>query len=86
MNIFAFLLVGLCSGFLAGKIIEGHGFGALGDIIIGIVGAFIGGFFFTNSGFYNGSFIGAVITSTVGAMAFLLVAGLFQTVTRPRAG
>ena len=44
MNIIAFLLVGLIAGYLAGKIVEGHGFGTLGDIVVGIVGAFIGGF------------------------------------------
>jgi uncharacterized membrane protein YeaQ/YmgE (transglycosylase-associated protein family) len=78
MSILAFILVGLFSGFLAGKIVEGHGFGTLGDIVVGIVGAFVGGFVFTNSGIHDGSLIGAVVTSTLGAIIFLVVAGLFS--------
>jgi uncharacterized membrane protein YeaQ/YmgE (transglycosylase-associated protein family) len=84
MNIITFLLVGLCAGFIAGKLIEGHGFGAVGDILIGVIGAFVGGYFFNGLGLQNGTFLGAVVTSTFGAMIFLVVAGLFQAVVRPR--
>jgi uncharacterized membrane protein YeaQ/YmgE (transglycosylase-associated protein family) len=77
MNIVAFLLVGLIAGFLAGKIVEGHGFGPVGDIVVGIVGSFIGGFL---SGQFLGEaygFWGAVIMATLGSIILLVIAGLF---------
>jgi uncharacterized membrane protein YeaQ/YmgE (transglycosylase-associated protein family) len=83
MNILAFLMVGLCSGFLAGRIVEGQGFGVIGDIIIGMIGAFISGFFFTS--LHPESFGGAVLTSTLGAVIFLVMAGFFRAITQPRA-
>ncbi len=44
MGILAWIVVGLIAGWLAGKVMRGHGFGLLGDIIVGILGALIGGF------------------------------------------
>jgi uncharacterized membrane protein YeaQ/YmgE (transglycosylase-associated protein family) len=43
-HIIGWLLVGLIAGWIAGKIVEGHGLGLLGDMVVGIIGAFIGGF------------------------------------------
>ena len=78
MNIVAFLLVGLIAGFLAGKIVEGHGFGALGDIIVGIIGAFIGGFLSNQILGQAYGFWGAVIMATLGAVILLVITGLFS--------
>jgi uncharacterized membrane protein YeaQ/YmgE (transglycosylase-associated protein family) len=82
MNIVAFLVVGLISGWLAGKIVEGHGFGTLGDIIVGIIGAFIGGFLSNQIIGETYGFWGAVVVSTIGAVILLFIANLF---TRSRA-
>jgi len=41
-----FLVVGVIAGFLAGKIMRGKGFGILGDLIVGIIGAMLGGWLF----------------------------------------
>ncbi len=46
MNIVYFLLIGAVSGWLAGIVLKGGGFGLLGNIIVGIIGALIGGFLF----------------------------------------
>ena len=46
MNIILFLLIGLVAGWLAGKIMKGKGFGLVGNLVVGVVGAFIGGFVF----------------------------------------
>ena len=43
MSIVVWLLVGLVAGFLAGKVVSGHGYGVLVDIVVGIIGAFLGG-------------------------------------------
>ena len=77
MNILVFLLVGLISGWIAGKLIEGHGFGALGDIVVGIIGAFVGGFVFGSMGVEAFGFWGSVAMSVVGAAVFLVIVGLF---------
>ncbi|MCB0232569.1 MAG: GlsB/YeaQ/YmgE family stress response membrane protein, partial [Anaerolineae bacterium] len=44
MGILSWIIVGLIAGFLAGKVMSGGGFGLIGDIIVGILGAVIGGF------------------------------------------
>jgi uncharacterized membrane protein YeaQ/YmgE (transglycosylase-associated protein family) len=47
MGILAWIVVGLISGWLAGELMRGSGFGLLGNIIVGIVGALLGGFLAT---------------------------------------
>src|SRR6185436_4310542 len=46
-GILAWLLVGLVAGFLAGQVMKGGGYGIIGDIVMGIIGAFVGGFLFS---------------------------------------
>jgi uncharacterized membrane protein YeaQ/YmgE (transglycosylase-associated protein family) len=43
MNLAWFLLIGLAAGWLAGKIMKGGGFGLVGDLILGVIGALLGG-------------------------------------------
>ncbi len=73
MHIVWFLLVGLIAGWLAGKLTKGSGFGVLGDIVIGVIGAFIGGFLFRLVGFSAGGTIGSVIVATIGAVVLVYV-------------
>ena len=47
MEIVGFLIMGAIVGWLAGKIMSGHGYGIIWDIILGIVGSFLGGFLFS---------------------------------------
>ena len=44
MSILAWILLGLIAGWLAGQVMRGGGYGLLGDIVLGIIGAFVGGF------------------------------------------
>jgi uncharacterized membrane protein YeaQ/YmgE (transglycosylase-associated protein family) len=73
MHIVWFLLVGLIAGWLAGKLTKGSGFGVLGDIVIGVIGAFIGGFLFRLVGFSAGGTIGSIIVATIGAVVLVYV-------------
>ena len=50
MGILAWIVLGLIAGFLASAVMRGGGFGIIGDIIVGIVGALIGGFLFSALG------------------------------------
>ncbi len=66
-----FLLVGLVAGWLAGKIMKGSGYGVIGDIVLGVVGAFVGGFLFRLLGLRAYGLIGSIVTATVGAIALV---------------
>jgi uncharacterized membrane protein YeaQ/YmgE (transglycosylase-associated protein family) len=72
-------LVGLVAGWLAGKIVRGTGFGLIGDLIIGIVGAFIGDWFLPQIGIHLGvGIVGAIINATIGAVLLLVVIRLIR--------
>ena len=48
MSVLSWIIVGLIAGWLAGMVMRGGGYGVLGDIIVGIVGALVGGFLAVN--------------------------------------
>ncbi|MFN8541303.1 MAG: GlsB/YeaQ/YmgE family stress response membrane protein [Thermomicrobiales bacterium] len=50
MDILAWIVLGLIAGFLASAVMRGGGFGIIGDIIVGVIGALIGGFLFSALG------------------------------------
>jgi len=68
-----FLLVGLIAGWLAGKLTKGSGYGVVGDIVIGVIGAFVGGFIFRLVGLSAGGTIGSIIVATIGAIVLVWV-------------
>jgi uncharacterized membrane protein YeaQ/YmgE (transglycosylase-associated protein family) len=73
------LLIGAIAGWLAGKIVQGTGFGLVADIAIGIVGAFIGNWLLPRLGLRVGVGLAAeIVTATVGAIVLLLILGLFS--------
>jgi len=72
MHLLWFLFVGLVAGWLAGKLTRGAGFGAIADIVIGVVGAFVGGFLFRAIGIVAGGWIGSIVVATVGAVVLVL--------------
>ena len=79
MNIIIWLIIGAIAGWLAGQIVKGGGFGLIGDIIVGVVGAVIAGFLFPRLGIsFGGEFIGAVISSTIGATILLVILKLVK--------
>jgi uncharacterized membrane protein YeaQ/YmgE (transglycosylase-associated protein family) len=68
------LVVGVIAGWLAGQIVQGTGFGIVGDLIIGVVGAFIGAWLLPQLGIHLGSgIIAAIINATIGALILLLI-------------
>lgn len=78
MQFIWFLLIGLVAGWLAGQIVKGRGFGPLWDIVIGIIGAVLGGWLFGLFGLASGSLIGSLVTATVGAVVLLFLVGLLK--------
>jgi uncharacterized membrane protein YeaQ/YmgE (transglycosylase-associated protein family) len=73
------LFVGLVAGWLAGKVVRGSGFGIIGDIVIGIAGAFVATFLFPKLGIHLGvGLVSEIIYSTIGAVILLLVVRLVR--------
>ncbi|HEY3795658.1 MAG TPA: GlsB/YeaQ/YmgE family stress response membrane protein, partial [Bradyrhizobium sp.] len=60
-SLIVILFVGLVAGWLAGKVVRGTGFGIIGDIIVGIIGAFISSWLFPRLGFHLGTGIASEI-------------------------
>lgn len=85
-GLFGWIVVGLLAGWLAGHIVRGRGFGCLGDILLGIVGALIGGYvlsaFFHQSGPLG--FGETLLTAFVGALALSAIGRLIGGGGRPR--
>jgi len=73
-SLLVILLVGIVAGWLAGKIVRGTGFGIIGDLLVGIVGAFIGNWLLPRVGIHLGTgIVSAIVNATVGAILLLLV-------------
>jgi uncharacterized membrane protein YeaQ/YmgE (transglycosylase-associated protein family) len=71
-------IVGLVAGFLAGKVMKGGGFGVLMDIVIGIIGALVGGWVFGLIGIHAGGLIGSIVVAFVGACILLWLVRLIK--------
>jgi uncharacterized membrane protein YeaQ/YmgE (transglycosylase-associated protein family) len=80
MHLFWFLIVGVLAGWLAGVLVKGEGFGLLGDMLIGIIGAYVGGFLFRALGLSAHGMLGNIIMSTLGAVALLLIVRLLKRI------
>jgi uncharacterized membrane protein YeaQ/YmgE (transglycosylase-associated protein family) len=74
-SLVVFLVVGALAGWCAGVITKGSGFGVTGNIIVGIIGAFLGGFCFRLVGIVAYGFIGQFIFALVGALLFTWLLG-----------
>jgi len=78
MTLLWFVVVGAVAGWLAGRLMRGHGFGLLGDIVVGVIGAFIGGYLFRAVGVeIGGGLIGSLVVALLGALVLLFVVRLF---------
>ena len=84
-SLLVIIIVGVVAGWLAGKLVRGTGFGLIGDLLVGIVGAFVGNWLLPRLGIQLGTgVISAVVNATLGAVALLLVIGLVRSIARPR--
>ncbi len=73
------LIVGAIAGWLAGLIVKGVGFGLIGNIVVGIVGAFIAAWLLPRIGIViGGGMIASIINATIGAVIVLVIIGLVK--------
>ena len=78
-SIIIMLIVGAIAGWLAGQIVRGFGYGLIWNIVLGIIGAFIGVWLFHQLGFvpFTG-FIGSIVNATIGAVILLVIVGFIR--------
>lgn len=77
-NLIWFLLIGLVVGWMAGLIMKGRGFGIFGDIVVGVVGAMLGGWLANVTGLVSYTAFGGFVTAVIGAMVLVGLIGFVQ--------
>jgi uncharacterized membrane protein YeaQ/YmgE (transglycosylase-associated protein family) len=81
-GVIAWLLVGLLAGAIAGRLAQGRGYGCLGDIILGLLGAFVGGLIvsaFVDSTKTAG-FLGTLGVAVLGALVLIVSVRTIRTI------
>ena len=79
MGFFAWIVVGLIAGWLAGQVMKGGGYGVLVDIILGILCGLVGGWLFSALGIWQGGgMIGSIIVAFVGAVILVWITRLIK--------
>jgi uncharacterized membrane protein YeaQ/YmgE (transglycosylase-associated protein family) len=79
MGIIAALVIGAIAGWLAGKIVRGAGFGLIGNIVIGIIGALLANWLLPQLGIHLGfGWVRDIINATIGAVIILVILSLIK--------
>ena len=78
MNLIIFLVIGALAGWLAGVIMKGGGFGVIGNIVVGILGSFLGGWLLPKLGLSISGDFGGFITAVIGAVILLFLVSLIK--------
>ncbi len=73
----SFLFVGLIAGFIAEKVMS-RDHGLLMNLVVGVIGAYVGAFIFSLLGLQAGGLIGALVVATIGAIALLAIVGAIR--------
>jgi uncharacterized membrane protein YeaQ/YmgE (transglycosylase-associated protein family) len=74
-----FIVIGVVAGWIAGQVMKGGGFGLVGDLLVGVAGAFVGGLIFPRIGLsFGGGIIGDIISAALGAIILLFVIRLIK--------
>jgi uncharacterized membrane protein YeaQ/YmgE (transglycosylase-associated protein family) len=73
VNLIGFLLIGLVAGLLAGRLVKRRSSGYVEDLVVGVIGAVIGGFVFDRAGLGASGLLGSLISATVGAVILLVL-------------
>jgi uncharacterized membrane protein YeaQ/YmgE (transglycosylase-associated protein family) len=79
-SILAWIVIGAIAGWLAGILVKGYGFGVIGNIIVGILGAGIAGLLAPRLGLYTESTGGNIVAALLGALILLFMVGLVRRV------
>ena len=77
-SVIAWVIIGLIAGWLAGTVSRGRGFGCIADIVLGMVGAVIGGWIFEKLNIRGAGLLYSIAAATVGAVILVAVASIFS--------
>lgn len=77
-SLLAWIIIGLIAGWIAGLVSRGRGFGCIGNLILGLIGAVLGGWIFSKLGIFGGGTIYTLAAATVGAVVLVAIARLFS--------
>jgi uncharacterized membrane protein YeaQ/YmgE (transglycosylase-associated protein family) len=78
-SILVILFVGIVAGWLAGKVVRGTGFGLIGDLVVGVAGAFVASWLFPRFGIQLGTgMVSEIIYSALGAIILLVIVRLVR--------
>jgi len=84
-GLFVILMVGIVAGYFAGRVMEGGGFGLVGDLLVGLIGAFIGDRLLPRLGIHLGvGIVALIINAFIGAVVLLLILRLINGGWGPR--
>jgi uncharacterized membrane protein YeaQ/YmgE (transglycosylase-associated protein family) len=73
-SLIVILVVGVIAGWLAGQVVRGAGFGLIGDLIVGVIGAFIGDWLLPRLGIHLGvGIVALIVDATLGAIVLLFI-------------
>ncbi len=81
MSILAWIVLGLIAGWLAGQVMKGGGYGLIGDLVLGIIGAIVGGFLtgvLLGRDMVNGFNIESIVVAFIGAVILIGVSRAFS--------
>ncbi|MGA2498243.1 MAG: GlsB/YeaQ/YmgE family stress response membrane protein [Tepidisphaeraceae bacterium] len=78
MDFLWFLIIGVLAGWIGGLLMKGRGFGCLGNLVVGIIGAIVGGWIFRHLGLTASGLTGALLTAVAGAVVLLWIVGLIK--------
>ena len=78
MSILVWIIAGIVAGWLAGVIVQGTGFGLLGDLLVGLVGGVIGGWLAGALGLQAGSLIGQIVVAALGGVVLVLLVRMIR--------
>lgn len=81
-SLFAFILIGVVAGWIAGVITKGSGFGIIVDMVVGILGAFVGNYVLAHFNILPGGLVGLLISATLGAVILITVVALIRKLVR----
>ena len=83
MNIVIFLLIGATAGWIAGRIMEGGGFGLIGNMIVGVFGSVLGKYLGGVLGIgVEGGIFTSLLTAVVGAVILLFLVGVIKNIVK----
>jgi uncharacterized membrane protein YeaQ/YmgE (transglycosylase-associated protein family) len=83
-GLIAWIVIGVVAGWLTGKLMKGSGLGFLMDMVVGLIGALVGGFLSSHLGFGGVSQHGMIVSIAIAVVGAVVLTWLFRLVTGSR--